>query len=198
MSNAEALIQVNLKSGVGYDATLINVYAQNGQQLVELLEAVKANAPLIAEAQGVVKFTHGAEVQQGSVQTQVSQPPAQQQYQQEPTTQQNNGGWGAPQSTGGDPFSSGQQQAPPSFAQPAQFGGDGGSETDKWGNAWEYGRPDAPATPRGPAVLKTGMSRDNKQYKRWEDPAKGPRWYASRQPKPQDHELWPGEFFKGR
>ena len=194
MSNAEAMVQVNLKSGVGYDATLINVYAKTPDELVTLLNAVKQHAPLIAEAQAVVKLSHGIEVQQGSVQSQ-QEVPAQQGFSVPqmpnvgpPPTQQDNAGWGAPQ----------QQQAPPQWSQPAQYQSDGGPETDKWGNTWEYGRPDAPATPRGPAVLKSGTSREGKGYKRWEDPAKGPRWYAQRQPKVDDSQLWPGEFFKGR
>ena len=70
---------------------------------------------------------------------------------------------------------------------------------DKWGNVWTYGLPTAPMTPRGPAVRKDGHAQaSGKPYSRWEDPAKGPKWYSSRQPKPAEHELYPGEFIQTR
>ena len=71
MSNDQALVQVNIKSGEGYDATLVNVYAKTPDELVQLLEAVKTHAPLIAEAKGAVSFAHGIEVKKGSVNTTV-------------------------------------------------------------------------------------------------------------------------------
>ena len=101
MSNDQALVQVNIKSGEGYDATLVNVYAKTPDELVQLLEAVKTHAPLIAEAKGAVAFAHGIEVKKGSVQTNV-QPPAP--AQDSPPQQ---GSWGQPQGQ------------PPSFANPA-------------------------------------------------------------------------------
>ena len=101
MSNDQALVQVNIKSGEGYDATLVNVYAKTPDELVQLLEAVKTHAPLIAEAKGAVAFAHGIEVKKGSVSTQV-EAPAQAQQQ---------GGWAQPQ-----------QQAAPSWSNPAQQG----------------------------------------------------------------------------
>ena len=104
MSNDQALVQVNIKSGEGYDATLVNVYAKTPDELVQLLEAVKEHAPLIAEAKGAVAFAHGIEVKKGSVNTQVDSPPAQQ----APAQQ---GGWAQPQT-----------QAAPSFAQPNNQG----------------------------------------------------------------------------
>lgn len=105
MSNDQALVQVNIKSGEGYDATLVNVYAKTPQELVSLLEAVKEHAPLIAEAKGAVAIAHGIEVKKGSVVSQ-QEPPAQT-YQQAPQEPQQSG-WGAPQQSG-----------PPQWSQPA-------------------------------------------------------------------------------
>lgn len=105
MSNDQALVQVNIKSGEGYDATLVNVYAKTPEELVALLEAVKTHAPLIAEAKGAVAFAHGIEVKQGSVVSQ-QEPPAQT-YQQAPQEPQQSN-WGAPQQSG-----------PPQWSQPA-------------------------------------------------------------------------------
>ncbi len=55
-------IQVNFKSGEGFDATLVNVYAENDTELGTLLEAVKHFAPQIAEARGAVAIAHGVKV----------------------------------------------------------------------------------------------------------------------------------------
>lgn len=49
--------------------------------------------------------------------------------------------------------------------------------TDRWGNQWTYGLPDAPALPdgRGNYALKVGTTKAGKPYKAWFDPAKGPK-----------------------
>lgn len=49
--------------------------------------------------------------------------------------------------------------------------------TDKWGNTWTYGHPDAPALPdgRGAYARKKGISKAGSQYTGWFDPAKGPK-----------------------
>lgn len=103
MTNANAKVQVNLKSGEGFDATLVNVYAETPQELENLLRSVAEYAPLIAEARGAVALAHGIEVKQGSVQVQ-QEPPT---HQPEPPQS----GWGQPA-----------QAAPPSFAQPNNAG----------------------------------------------------------------------------
>lgn len=176
MSNDQALVQVNIKSGEGFDATLVNVYAKTPDELVQLLEAVKEHAPLIAEARGAVAIAHGIEVKKGSVNTVVEQGQGTQQA----------GGWGGQQ----------QGQAAPSWS-----GGGGGGSTiveDKWNNKWEYDCADAPLTPRGPAVLKHGKSREGKDYKKWEDPAAGPRWFSERKPKVETSDRWQGSFVNNR
>jgi hypothetical protein len=49
--------------------------------------------------------------------------------------------------------------------------------TDRYGNEWTYGHPDAPALPdgRGKYAKKKGTSKAGKAYIGWFDPAKGPK-----------------------
>ena len=98
-----------------------------------------------------------------------------------------------------DHYSSAPSSPAPSGSAPQAQGAAGGAletVTDKWDNMWTYNHPSAPMTPRGPAVLKSAKSRDDKPYKRFEDPAKGPKWYADHgRDKPSDADMYPGEFF---
>jgi hypothetical protein len=75
----------------------------------------------------------------------------------------------------------------------------GGSETDRWGNTYTYGHPQAPSTAHGPAVLKSGTSREGKAYQQWLDPRdpKIPSVYQ-KNGKDKPFDLWSGEFVKGR
>lgn len=78
-----------------------------------------------------------------------------------------------------------QQGPPPAWTQPtppppAQQGQGAGSiemVNDRYGNTWTYNRPDAPALPdgRGLYAHKSGLSKENKRYEGWFDPAKGPK-----------------------
>lgn len=95
---------------------------------------------------------------------------------------------------------SGYQAGPtsPAPSQPATQGqgAQGRVETDRWGGAYEWDRPDAPYTPTGlRAVLKRGTSKEGKSYARWIDPRSKaiPSVYASgvRNDPP---DLWPGDF----
>lgn len=49
--------------------------------------------------------------------------------------------------------------------------------TDRYGNQWTYGLPDAPDLPdgRGKYAKKRGTSKQGKSYVGWFDPAKGPK-----------------------
>ena len=49
--------------------------------------------------------------------------------------------------------------------------------TDRYGNQWTYGLPDAPDLPdgRGKYAKKRGTSKQGKAYVGWFDPAKGPK-----------------------
>lgn len=74
-----------------------------------------------------------------------------------------------------------------------------GTETDKWGNTYEWGHPKAPLTPSGaPAVLKRGRSQQGKDYAKWIDPRDKyiPSVYASGQ-KVNPPDLWPGDWARG-
>lgn len=64
------------------------------------------------------------------------------------------------------------QQAPVPAAQQALE-----EVTDRWGNVWTYGHPDAPALPdgRGNYARKRGTSKTGRTYTGWFDPAKGPK-----------------------
>lgn len=88
--------------------------------------------------------------------------------------------------------------APSASAAPAQGAPAGATiESDRWGNSYEIGRPDAPMTQYGPAVLKHGKSQAGKPYKRWIDPRSKviPSVYASGvRSDPAD--LWPGDWAK--
>lgn len=49
--------------------------------------------------------------------------------------------------------------------------------TDKYGNTWTYGLPNAPETQsRGAFVLKSWVDKSGKPRKKWFDPAAGPLW----------------------
>lgn len=52
-------------------------------------------------------------------------------------------------------------------------------ETDKFDNTYEFGHPKAPATPHGPAVLKTWKERSGKTRKSWVDPRTAPSGYGT-------------------
>ena len=65
---------------------------------------------------------------------------------------------------------------------PQPMGFQGGVEVvqDRYGNSWTYNHPDAPDLPdgRGKYAQKQGVSKDNKAYTGWFDPAKGPKPFA--------------------
>lgn len=65
---------------------------------------------------------------------------------------------------------------PPAQAQPEGVR----TVTDRWGNQWTYGRPDAPVCAHGTMVLKKGTSKAGKSYVGWFDPAGGPEWTAGK------------------
>ena len=65
---------------------------------------------------------------------------------------------------------------------------------DRYANTWTYNKEGAPVTPRGPAVHKDFKSQAGKQFQRWEDPAKGPKWFADKNPKVDEANLYPGEW----
>jgi len=49
--------------------------------------------------------------------------------------------------------------------------------TDKYGNTWTYGLPNAPeSNSRGAFVLKSWVDKSGKPRKKWFDPAAGPLW----------------------
>jgi len=65
----------------------------------------------------------------------------------------------------------------PAAAPAASAGGAIENVTDRYGNQWTYGLPDAPDLPdgRGKYAKKRGTSKQGKAYVGWFDPAKGPK-----------------------
>lgn len=69
MTNQNSKVQINYKLD---DGTLINVYAENGPELTNLLEGLQQAAPLIRETHGVIALAKVASVD--SVAKQAEQP----------------------------------------------------------------------------------------------------------------------------
>ena len=80
--------------------------------------------------------------------------------------------------------------APPAPAAPGPS-----TETDRWGNSFELGHPEAPLTPHGPAVLKRGKSQSGNLYAQWVDPrAKAVPSNYARGVRQDPPDVWPAEF----
>jgi len=81
--------------------------------------------------------------------------------------------------------------SPKSSASQVQSGGGAPAQTDgpqvatdKYGNTWTYGLPNAPQTSnRGAFVLKSWVDKSGKPRKKWFDPAAGPLWSGAPVPK---------------
>jgi hypothetical protein len=157
MSSNTAKIQVNIKTGAGYDASLINIYADSPEELAYLLDEAGATVPAIVALQ--------QQFQAGGVLAEVIPLNAVQD---------------APQSFAPPAVVNYGNPGPaPDFAQPAQAAGPT-VETDRYGNRYTYGLNDAPLLPdgRGTYIRKDWTSQQGKQLKAWVDPSKGPRPFA--------------------
>lgn len=158
MSSNSAKIQANFKTGSGHNASLINVYADNPDELTYLLEELGNAIPtLIAleqqlQAGGAVAASIPVAPVQDAPQSYA--PPAVVDY-------------GQPQAAMANPYA-----GPPT--------GGPQVETDRYGNRYTYGLADAPLLPdgRGNYIRKDWTSQQGKQLKAWVDPSKGPRPFA--------------------
>lgn len=165
---SDTKFQVNLKTPNG---ALINLYATSDFELKEQLDSLRERlAPEIAAVDALLT---GASVV-------ASTPPASQQVSQQQAPQ-------APP----------QQQYQQQPAQQAQVQQGPREKQDRWGNTWVYDHPDAPQTPRGPAVMKVWTAQSGKLTRRWSDPASGPEWFEQRKPKVPKEQQWDGEFVRG-
>jgi hypothetical protein len=193
---ADGKITATLKAGTGFDAPWVVVSADTSGELRDRLGEIEQSGALVDVSRVAKAFQGYAAVggtlgarpvdAPGSAQ---QQPPAQapqgppQGAQQQPPA----GSWGnAPQ----------QPQQPPQ--QPAAPQGGSGQPfilKDNFGNEWEYDVPGAPMTPRGPAIVKRGVNAKNGSvWRKWYDPAAGPKWFTDRQAKVATADRWQGEF----
>ena len=133
------------------DGTLVNIRATSPDHLDYLIEAVEQRAAKIAGLIGTIQAAGNVAPIAAPA---AHQPPAPAQA--APAQQ----GWGQPQ----------QAQAPG-----PQLGIE--VETDRYGNRWEYNRPDAPDLPdgRGKYAYKAWTDKKGSARKAFVDPAKGPR-----------------------
>lgn len=157
MSNSESKIQINIKTGPGFDASLINIYADSRAEADGLLADVIEMIPMIlvaeqqAQAGGRVAAVLALAPQQPAQPS--AAPPA-----------VISGGYGAP--AGGYPS----PPTGPSGAGPEVV-------ADRYGNRWTYGLGDAPllVDGRGAYARKDWTSAKGAALKAWVDPAKGPK-----------------------
>lgn len=190
---ADGKISVTLKEGTGFDSPWIVVSGDTVGEVRDQLNAVEASGIIVdvgrvaSQFKGVAALggTLGARpVAAPNAAPDGAQPGAQQPATAtaQPTAQ-SNPGWGA----------QGQQQG---TQQPT--GGNvpqGGPRivVDNFKNEWEYDVAGAPDTPRGPAIVKRGTGGKG-PWRKWYDPCKGPEWFAQRQPRVDNAQVWQGEF----
>lgn len=181
----ELPIKVTLKSGGNQADPWITVGAESPEQLVDRLNRMDEALSKAAEVAHRFATLHTVARDLGAthVETQYDAPPQAAQQAAQPAPQ------APPQPQQAAPV------PPPPFDGPPQGGGEVRVETDKWNNTYEHGRPDAPNTAFGPAVLKRGTARSGKPYARWIDPRdKGiPSVYASGQ-RDNPPDLWEGDW----
>lgn len=180
---SEGKITATLKAGTGFDMPWIVVGADSAAELRDMLGAIEQSGVMADVGRLAASFrnfnalggTLGARPVDAPTQPQA---PAQAP---QPPTPQTNGGFGAP--------------APQAQPQAPQAPATGGVRqvADNFGNTWEYDVPNAPMTPRGPAIVKVGNGPKG-EWRKWYDPAAGPEWFTQRQPKVAAGDRWQGGF----
>jgi len=175
---SELPIKATIKAGGNQADPWVTVGANSPEELADRLGRMDAALSKTAEvATRFVALRAVADTLGGQhVETQYAAPPQSAPAPQPPAP---------PTDPGPPPFSAAPAPAP------------GGVQEDKWGNTYETGRPDAPNTAYGPAVLKRGTSQAGKPYTRWIDPRDKaiPSVYASGQ-RDNPADLWPGDWAK--
>lgn len=187
---ADGKITATLKQGTGFDSPWVVVSAETAGEMRDRLGEIEASGLLVDVGRvakafanyGAVGGTLGARPVDAPAQA-----PAQAPQQGQTAPQQQNPGWGNPpqQQPAQQP-----QSAPQAAPQPGQpF-----TLKDNFGNEWEYDVPGAPMTPRGPAIIKVGKKKDGGTWRKWYDPAAGPKWFTDRNPKVATGDRWQGDF----
>jgi hypothetical protein len=151
----ESPLSVSVKAGVGYEAPMITVRADDPNQLAQRLEGVKQLVIAgVVDLATTLANTYGAAVSLGG-----------QDVKSEPTPTASP--WGT-QATSPAP----QPSAAPAPAAPSPAGNaQPFTKQDRYGNTYEHNLPDAPMSPRGPMVKATRKKRAGGTYTMWLDPA---------------------------
>jgi hypothetical protein len=152
----ESPLSVSVKAGVGYEAPMITVRADDPNQLAQRLEGVKQLVIAgVVDLATTLANTYGAAVGLGG-----------QDVKSEPTPAASP--WGPAPATSPAPSA---PAAPAPAAPPAAGNAQPFTRQDRYGNTFEYNLPDAPMSPRGPMVKATRKKRAGGTYTMWLDPA---------------------------
>jgi hypothetical protein len=164
----ESPLSVSVKAGVGYEAPMITVRADDPNQLAQRIAGVKQLVIAgVVDLATTLANTYGAAVGLGGQDVKSEAPPTA-------------SPWGT-QATSPAP----QPSAAPAPAAPAPAGNTQPfTKQDRYGNTFEYNLPDAPMSPRGPMVKATRKKRAGGTYTMWLDPA--------HKAVPTAREEWPG------
>jgi hypothetical protein len=197
---AEGKITVTVKEGTGFDAPWVVVSGDSVAEVRDHLGAVE-NSGLLADVGRVAAQFKGVAALGGTLGARPVEAPNAQQgqtYGQQPTQGTQNGPQGSQQAA-----PAGSWGAAPNGPQNGGYGQQGAPQgggvrvvVDNFKNEWEYDVPGAPMTPRGPAIVKRGKGPKG-PWRKWYDPCKGPEWFAQRQPKVDNSQVWNGEFING-
>ena len=151
---SDSKIQANFKTGPGFDASLINLYADSAEELDALIATVFERVPQIISLQ--------QQLQAGGV-VAAALPVAAEQ----------------PVQASAAPPNVVQFPQAQTYSAPAVPAAPTGPEviSDRYGNRYTYGLADAPPLPdgRGYYIRKDWTSQKGSVLKAWVDPAKGPK-----------------------
>lgn len=183
---ADGKITVTLKADKGFDAPWVVLSGDTAAEVRDVIGEVEQSGLLADVGRVAMAFRGFAAV--GGV---LGGKPVDAPGKNTPNTGQNGGsqrtnsGWGSP--TGGQV-----QEAPQAAS---------GIVEDQWGNEWDYSpREDAPMTPRGPAIIKSGITKNGKhkgdKWSKWMDPSAGPKWREDGNQSVPANQRWQGDFVK--
>lgn len=189
---ADGKITVTLKADKGFDAPWVVLSGDTAAEVRDVIGEVEQSG-LLVDVGRVANAFKGYATTGGVLGARPTEAPREN----TPNTGQNrpsqetNPGWGSP--TGGQP-----QNAPQNGP---QRNADGSfNVTDNYGNEWTYDVPNAPSTPRGPAIVKSGITKSGKHkgetWRKWMDPAAGPQWRENGNQSVPAAERWQGDFLR--
>ena len=150
----DSKIQINMKTGAGHDAALINLYANSGDELDILLAELTERIAGILSVKQLLQAGGIVELAIPLAAVQPEQPSA------------------TPPAVVNQHLAAHLGSNTPSAPSAGPT-----TETDRYGNLWTYGLLDAPSLTdgRGKYIRKDWTSAQGKTLKAWVDPAKGPK-----------------------